>query len=276
MTTSVNEVPVLIIDDFAPLPQARAMVELASEHKDDFAVSGGSYYPGVQYSVKPGFLQKLISPHLDAIERTVTRPQRHNTPVKETERVEKQPFSGSSSRYLSDKYFSPYGIESTQQTVDRSTSPPLSVLQALLSLANQPFTTLKPIQMMPHIDTVEENVLAVVWYLCDGDMWAGTSFYRHKATNTMQVNASDAKQCFKLIKQEAMALNLHTRPRYMNGSDETFERTLQVPLAFNRAIVYPANVFHAGDLPKRFYPDEMASDPTSGRLTLNGLIKWQG
>lgn len=56
---------------------------------------------------------------------------------------------------------------------------------------------------------------------------------------------------------------------YMHGSNDYFERVLQVPARFNRAVFYDGGLFHCSDNgPAGAMPD----DPRTGRLTLNGFF----
>ena len=55
----------------------------------------------------------------------------------------------------------------------------------------------------------------------------------------------------------------------MTASNAYFERIATVPAAWNRLIFYDGGLFHSAHIEQ---PALLASDPTRGRLTLNGFF----
>jgi hypothetical protein len=143
-------------------------------------------------------------------------------------------------------------------------------LSVRLSVIDTPPQELAPIQWMCHRDRLVEQgsdilFAASVLYLFDDPALGGTSFYVPRQS----VAATDA------LVADSQTLNAHEfgrryglRPEYMAGSNAYFERTAQVPAAWNRLIFYDGSLFHSADVE----PSRLAADPLQGRLTLNSFI----
>ena len=145
----------------------------------------------------------------------------------------------------------------------------LSVLSSAFSLACTPAAQLKPIQMLPHFDTVEPLQLAMVHYLCDARC-GGTAFYRHRYTGYERISAQRLQSYGPVLKQQAMAARLHESPRYMHGSSALFQQIAQVEASFNRAVIYPGNLLHSDDIREL---SAAAADPAKGRLTISSFLQ---
>jgi len=145
----------------------------------------------------------------------------------------------------------------------------LQSLQAAFSLSTTPAAQLRPIQMLPHIDTTTPQQLAMVHYLC-GSEHGGTSFYRHRETGFERISAERLAGYSATLKAEAQAAKLHLRPGYIDGDTELFQRIYQVEAKPNRAIIYPGNLLHSGDI----RPDRgLSTDPRQGRLTISSFLQ---
>ena len=145
----------------------------------------------------------------------------------------------------------------------------LTVLSSAFSLACKPAEQLKPIQMLPHFDTVEPHQLAMVHYLCDG-RHGGTAFYRHRYTGFERISAERLQSYGPVLKQQAMAARLHEAPRYMHGSSALFQQIGEVEACFNRAVIYPGNLLHSGNIREL---SAAAADPAQGRLTISSFLQ---
>jgi hypothetical protein len=143
----------------------------------------------------------------------------------------------------------------------------LRILMSAYSIATTATAGLRPIQMLPHFDTVEPMQLAMVHYLC-GAEHGGTSFYRHKETGFERITATRLPCYGQLLKQQAKAARLHEKPSYMNGSTPLFERIAQVSAQMNRAVIYPGNLLHSGDIQAAL----LSADPAQGRLTISSFL----
>lgn len=155
---------------------------------------------------------------------------------------------------------STYHIDSRQQAQ--------TVLSAY-SLTTTPAEQLIPIQMVPHLDTTTEYQFAIVHYLCDKEH-GGTSFYRHKKTNFERINTERLPSYAQILKQQAMAAQLHKKPQYIKSSTALFEQVATVEAKMNRAIIYPSNLLHSGNILKS---SGLSVDPKKGRLTISSFIQ---
>lgn len=128
---------------------------------------------------------------------------------------------------------------------------------------------LRPVQRVPHFDTTAANQLAIVHYLC-GLEHGGTSFYRHRSTGFETITHERLHRYAETLKREVMTE--HPPPdKYMDGDDPLFERIASFEARRNRALVYPSNVLHSGDI-RRISPPE--APPRSARLTVNSFVRF--
>ena len=149
----------------------------------------------------------------------------------------------------------------------RQTSTAKTVLTAL-ALADTQEKHLRPMQMLPHIDTPQNNQFAVVHYLCTEEH-GGTSFYRHKESGFETITQTRLYSYASQVKEEAIANQIHKNPCYMSGSTNMFEQIYSVPARINRAIIYPSNLLHSGDINTAL---GLSSEPAKGRLTIGSFI----
>jgi hypothetical protein len=144
----------------------------------------------------------------------------------------------------------------------------LRMLMSAYSIATTKTSELRPIQMLPHFDTVEPLQLAMVHYLCSEE-FGGTSFYRHNETGFERITAARLPDYAQLLKQQAKAARLHESPGYMNGSTPLFERIFQVAAQHGRAVIYPSNLLHSGDIQAA----RLSAEPARGRLTISSFLQ---
>jgi hypothetical protein len=144
----------------------------------------------------------------------------------------------------------------------------LRTLMSAFSIATSKVQDLRPIQMVPHFDAVEPMQLAMVHYLCSEE-FGGTSFYRHNETGFERITAARLPDYAQLLKQQAKAARLHEAPGYMNGSTPLFERIFQVAAQHGRAVIYPGNLLHSGDIQAA----RLSADPARGRLTISSFLQ---
>jgi hypothetical protein len=135
------------------------------------------------------------------------------------------------------------------------------------SLVTTTAEQLKPLQRIPHADSVEGHGLATVHYLFGTDL-GGTAFYRHRATGFEVIDASRKAAYYRHIEQ--LVRDPQSLPGgYIDGDTELFERVASVSAAFNRIVIYRRNSLHSGSIDKDFVPD---ADPSTGRLSINCFI----
>lgn len=137
------------------------------------------------------------------------------------------------------------------------------------SLTTTPPEKLRPIQSVPHIDTQDPLQFAMVHYLC-AESFGGTSFYRHRSTGHESINQERFTNYFKILKQEVMD-EQQIQFNYINGDTNLFERIYQMPVVFNRAIVYRSNQLHSGDINANL---GFSTAPCEGRLTANSFFRF--
>lgn len=142
-----------------------------------------------------------------------------------------------------------------------------SVSFAQFSMATASPDALLPIQRIPHVDTTINNEWAMVHYLFDNPK-DGTAFYRHKETALERVNTSEHSRYIHCLKTQATTVGLPPA-EYIQGSTALFDQTDKVDAIYNRAIFYPANVFHSGCIQ---VGSGLSNVPSRGRLTANCCI----
>lgn len=142
----------------------------------------------------------------------------------------------------------------------------ITPLSCVLSLATTPEEALRPIQSVPHFDSVDRNRIASVHYLCE-ERFGGTSFYRHRSTGFESMDAQRIAGYAPCLKQEVMRQGARSFA-YIRGDTALFERTASVDAKFNRAVFYRSNLLHSGDVAVEA---GLAADPRRGRLTANTL-----
>lgn len=155
-----------------------------------------------------------------------------------------------------------------QQFFNLSSTAQADIMLSAFSISTTPEQQLRPIQMLPHFDSPNNAQYAMVHYLCD-IKHGGTSFYRHNTSGFERITEPRLAPYRHQLKQQAIAANLHKNPQYINGDSHLFTRTHQVEAKFNRAIIYPSNVLHSGNIQANL---GLLSDPKKGRLTISNFI----
>jgi hypothetical protein len=152
------------------------------------------------------------------------------------------------------------GVLPGSQVINRDTS--------FFSVVTTASADLLPIQRIPHYDSTDPNLLAAVIYLCD-TRFSGTSFYRHRKTGYEEITATNQNNYQLALDNE---LRLHGAPakEYMNGDSSLFEATFSAELQFNRAVIYPGRILHAGNIKRQFEPPQ---DRREWRLTVTALLQ---
>jgi hypothetical protein len=143
------------------------------------------------------------------------------------------------------------------------------VLLSALSITTIRPEKLRPIQRLPHFDTSDPRQLAVVHYLCEA-RHGGTSFYRHRKTGYETIAQDRLKQYAALLKQQVMT-EYAPPAEYMGGDNALFERIASFDARFNRALIYPSNLLHSGNILLTCSEDH---PPRTARLTVNTFLKF--
>lgn len=145
---------------------------------------------------------------------------------------------------------------------------PQALLSALSITTTRP-EQLRPIQRLPHFDTSDPRQLAVVHFLCDTHH-GGTSFYRHRQTGYETITQDRLRSYAALLKRQVMT-QFAPPPRYMEGDNPLFERIASFEARFNRALIYPSNLLHSGNI---LQPQAEDHRPRATRLTANTFLKF--
>lgn len=144
----------------------------------------------------------------------------------------------------------------------------LAKAECSLSMVTLPAGELRPLQTIPHVDTVDPLQFAVLHYLCPPEM-GGTAFYRHRATGFEYLSTDRSDEYCSRRDQE---IANGTRPAgYITASSEHFEQIESVEAAFDRVIVYRSRTFHSGQIPAGA---SLSDDPRRGRLTANIFVNY--
>lgn len=144
------------------------------------------------------------------------------------------------------------------------------VIFCALSITTTEPHRLRPIQRVPHFDTSAANQLAIVHYLC-GPEHGGTSFYRHRGTGFETISQQRIREYSTLLKRE-VTRKFAPPAKYMDGDDPLFMRIARFEARFNRALIYPSNVLHSGDIRRVSLPEE---SPRAARLTVNSFVRFE-
>jgi len=126
---------------------------------------------------------------------------------------------------------------------------------------------LMPIQRVPHYDSPEQNIFAMLHYLrVPGG--SGTAFYRHRATAIERVTRANADRLARITKAEGMKRTEDSG--YMHGSDDFYEQIGAVEAVPDRMIIYHSSLLHSGIIPSGM---NFSADPRQGRLTANLFLR---
>jgi hypothetical protein len=127
---------------------------------------------------------------------------------------------------------------------------------------------LVPLQCSPHIDTSDHRQIAVLLYLCD-PRFGGTAFYRQAATG-FEVITPEREAAWDAARDAALIAGA---AGYAGDSAAGHEQIAAVVARPNRLIAYQSRRLHSGLIPD---PDQLSTDPRTGRLTANIFIGYSG
>lgn len=125
---------------------------------------------------------------------------------------------------------------------------------------------LEPAQRVPHFDSSDQDLIAVLHYL-RVPAGTGTAFYRHRSTGIERITADSHRRFVSVADQELTAQG--NRAGYMAGSDDVFEQIGSVEAVPDRLIMYHGSLLHSGIIPQGM---TFSPDPRQGRLTANIFI----
>jgi hypothetical protein len=135
------------------------------------------------------------------------------------------------------------------------------------SLVTTPAERLELLQRIPHVDSLAQDGLASIHYLCRTDL-GGTAFYRHRATGFESLDATRNDRYLRALAAECSGPHA-PGPGYINGDTPIFAQVAKQDCVFNRLLIYRRNVLHSGCIAADFVPD---ANPRTGRLSINSFI----
>ncbi len=135
----------------------------------------------------------------------------------------------------------------------------------VFSIAAARESNMLPIQRIPHFDSLADYQWAMVHYLFKQPL-GGTGFYRHNRSGFESITNDRKAKYFRML-QDDMAEFGPPDTAFITESTDTFTRVDKVEAVFNRAIFYPSNVLHSGQLSVDISPDQ-----NKPRLTGNALF----
>lgn len=136
------------------------------------------------------------------------------------------------------------------------------------SLVTTPSDQLKPIQRLPHFDSLEYGRVAALLYLCHGENQGGTAFYRQRSTGFESVDAGRFPR-FEAALHADVASHGLPDAGYIDETSPIYEMIGRVEARCNRMIVYLSSSLHCAYIPKDFAFDP---NPATGRLTVNAFL----
>jgi hypothetical protein len=139
--------------------------------------------------------------------------------------------------------------------------------RALYSLVTTPPHALSLAQRIPHIDGVDEGMIAIIHYLGHVDR-GGTSFYRHRSTGFETVDATRHRTYLDSLRDDFARLG-EPLPAYIEGDTPIFERIATVRPRYNRALIYRSSLLHCASVAN---DAALTADIDSGRLTVASFL----
>jgi len=143
----------------------------------------------------------------------------------------------------------------------------MGVTRALYSIATTPPAQLGLAQRIPHIDGVEEGMIAILHYLSHAPH-GGTAFYRHRSTGFETVDAVRHRTYLDALRAD-FAEHGEPAPAYIEGDTPVFEQVARYDAVFNRALIYRSSLLHCALLPN---DAPLPADVRTGRLTVASFL----
>lgn len=140
------------------------------------------------------------------------------------------------------------------------------LVEASFSMVTTPPHQLSPVQRVPHFDSTDSDLIALLYYVSD---CLGTAFYRHRATRVEIVTAETVNAYVAAAKIAAV----RAWPEYFRDGDAEYERIGSVDGPAGRLVAYPGRLLHSGIIAPDFIVDD---NPATGRLTANIFLRgWE-
>lgn len=143
-----------------------------------------------------------------------------------------------------------------------------AVTEASFSMVTTRPEALRGVQRVPHIDSDDQTLLAILHHLHDIPH-TGTSFYRHVATGMERADPSSSISLREHLRAEAARIETEATG-FAGESNAAFEKIFTVEGRFNRLVIYQGCLLHSGVIPPEF---SYSADPRTGRLTANIFVR---
>lgn len=127
---------------------------------------------------------------------------------------------------------------------------------------------LAPNQRIPHHDSANGDVIAVMHYLL-GPATGGTAFYRHRRTGFEAITDAREPAYNAAVAEDERAFGAPP-PRYHYGDSDRYEMIGEVAAQPDRLVLYRGRQLHSGVIPD---PAALSRDPATGRLTINMFLR---
>jgi hypothetical protein len=135
------------------------------------------------------------------------------------------------------------------------------------SLVMTPRENLSYLQRLPHVDSLQNNELAMIHYLFRANH-GGTAFYRHRETGYEFVDKPRQLEYLAHVEREKTGPHAPAAG-YINGDTPLYEQIASEDGVFNRLLMYRRTTLHSASLDPSFVPDP---NPRSGRLSINAFL----
>lgn len=138
------------------------------------------------------------------------------------------------------------------------------LIEASFSIVTVPPTALGPPQRIPHFDSPDPDIVAVLHYLSDAP-GSGTAFYRQRSTGIELVTEDNRAAFIAAARAESEEL-----AGYINASNAHFDQIGRIDAVPDRLVIYRGALLHSGIIPGHM---KFSADPRQGRLTANLFIR---
>jgi hypothetical protein len=136
--------------------------------------------------------------------------------------------------------------------------------EASFSMVTASPASLGPQQRMPHFDSTDPKVIAVLHYLSDTP-GTGTAFFRQRSTGIETVEDRNLRSFMAAAQQDSARLE-----GYIASDNLFYERIGFVEAVPDRLIIYQGRLLHSGVIPPGM---DFSDDPRKGRLTGNLFLQ---
>ena len=136
------------------------------------------------------------------------------------------------------------------------------------SLVTVPEPELSAGQRIPHHDSSDAQIIAVMHYLL-GPESGGTAFYRHRRSG-FEAITPEREAAYRAALAEDGREHGPAPPGYHYGTDERYELIGEIAAAPDRLILYRGRLLHSGVIPDAA---KLSADPAKGRLTINMFLE---